>query len=293
MALRGISSKNISTCIASDKFKDQITKCVICHAFPMAIKVFQEMEPVVFLSTSPTFMLVHNSLVPELDSENLVHFQDENDVKTSDFLCGGDHSTHFVKWYDFSRTASSVLRMYMLEASGMRAYYDPDFTTKQQNLPPLLKTSIQMAHADQDRITRELRARRLAAEFDRLFPHCLIEYQLNNMTVGKAKKLFERMYVIYFDERIIYKIEATMDVKYFDLSLKLPNYMDIRANVHVIVEKSNYDEPKIPLYGSKFSRFTLVKQLVKEWNQSQSSNDTCGLPDMLNEKLRFTNKNSI
>ena len=244
-------------------------------------------------------MLVQNGLVPELRRKNLVHLQAQKTVQTQSFL-HGNNNFWFANWFHFSRTATSVLRLFMLEASGLRTYYDPHFSTKDLNLanstqsawslPSLLPArSIQMA--------REVRcaercARRLAAEFDRLFPHCAIEYQMHNLNFGRQVTLSGQMYVIYFppDQCVsspyqsflptpgtIYQINATMDVR-----KPFPGMEIYHANVHVAVTEYSFNEPVItPFNESEFRRFKLVKELVKEWESSQNRNVVGDLPPML------------
>ena len=227
-----------------------------------------------FLSTSPTFMLVQNGLVRELQVHSTVHLVSQSTVET-DSLCRSNvqYPYHFRSLYDFSRTAASVLRLYMLEASGMRALYNPMFSALQQNLASAVRTDfpsgVQMAHG------HFLRALRFAAEFDRLFPHCLIEYRLKGMAVGNTKTISGHMYVIYFDEKIIYQIDTTMNVTLQnpipdEFGMMIPG-MFIRASVHVVVSKYNFQEPIINFRNHhKFKRFTLVKELANEWSPSQN-----------------------
>ena len=220
-------------------------------------------------------MLVQNGLVRELNNNNLVQLVCQTTVQSNPFMCGGNDQFpyHFRKWYDFSRTAASVLRLYMLEASGMRALYDPAFSTKNRNMASCIiqrnGVRIKMAHGYFHR------AARFAAEFDRLFPHSLIEDQLQGMDVGQTETISEHMYVIYFDEKIIYQIDATMDV-----TLRNRRRRDIgrniRASVHVVVSKHDFEQPTInPRNQDEFKRFTLVKDLVNEWSPSQNpANDS-------------------
>ena len=225
-------------------------------------------------------MLVENGFIPELKSKNLIHLIGQKTVQTRNFLHRNDLLPFtFRSWYDFSRTAASVLRMFMLEASGMRRYYDPDFSTRLTNLTLCIVNQpygqqFWMAHGDQ--ITAGRRARKLASEFDRLFPHSLIEYELQLGAVP-TKTLSGHMYVIYFDEGIIYQIHATMDIQ-------ILVGMEIHANVHVVVSKYDFSEPNIYQSNAhEFKRFILLKQLVQEWMPFQTSTATDGvLPSMQN-----------
>ncbi len=233
-----------------------------------------------FLSTSPTFMLIQNGLVLELRNKDLVQLVCQSTIQTDPFLCG-NKTYHFGNWYDFSRTAGCVLRLYMLEASGMRGLFNPQFTTREKNMESVKRDSfppgckIGMAHGHFHR------AARFAAEFDRLFPHYSIEYQLKGMTVAKAKTISGHMYVICFDERIIYQIDATMNVKFIE-SLK-----DIHASVHVAVSMHRFQEPKIDSQNKdEFKRFTLVKELVNEWSPSQNPIAPIDLPRIGNLSLQ-------
>jgi hypothetical protein len=223
-------------------------------------------------------MLVQNGLVSELNKNKLVQLQAQKTVQTQSFLYGNDE-LKFANLYNFSRTATSVLRMFMLEASGMRVYYDPNFSTKQKNRENFVLTiwpesrSIQMAREERS-------SRRLSAEFDRLFPHCVIEYQLRDIDLGRPVKLSGQMYVIYFPSPTsggrIYYINATMDVKKAG--------MEIHASVHVAVTEYSFSEPVITSSNgneSEFRRLKLVKELIEEWEPSQDPNVVGDLPPML------------
>jgi hypothetical protein len=204
----------------------------------------------------------------------------------------------FGKWYDFSRTAGSVLRLCMLEASGMKTYYDPDFSTKLQNLgysqevhvsptvppslvpvpPSLVPACIDMAHGN-PRL-----ARRLAAEFDRLFPHCIIECDLQNIIPDMCVPISGHMYVIYFDEWIFYHIDAKMDVTLRGWTLD--KKMIIHADVRVAVEKHSFYEPEdevlFSINENGFTKFTSVKETVDLiYKRIPSQNSNVAMPKLL------------
>ena len=232
-----------------------------------------------FLSTGPTFMLVSNGLIPELRSAGLTTFERQRIIETNPYLRGSNPSFphHFsTKWYDFSRTAASVLRMHMLEASGMTKYCDPVFGSKLQNLQsrmisdqPFLRSSnidmVDMTHGFCHR------AERIVAEFDRLFPHRLIENQLKNMRVGETRTLSGHMYVIYFDNPTIYQIDATMGVTlqhFYPLFPPPcpPEGMEIHANVHMLVARYGFLHPTIDCSNeNRFKRYILLNELINEW----------------------------
>ena len=247
------------------------------------------MEPIIFLSTSPTFMLVSNGLIPELKSEGRIRpLECRMTIETESKLRGSsdEFPYRFVRWYDFSRTATSVVRVFMLEASGMRVHCDPNFSTKQKNLDAsknneYLRTPTQrhleMAHGSSDR------AERIAAEFDRLFPHRVIEYKLNKMAVGETKTLSGHMYVIYFDESTLYEINANVDVEF---ESKTTEWKKIPAYVHVSVSRYHFDYPMINSSNYRqFERCSLLKKLIDEWLPSQGSDPSDELPDIQNLSL--------
>lgn len=233
-------------------------------------KYSKKMDPVVFLSTSPTFMLVKNGLIPELSGHGLIQYEGQKTVEINR-LCGSDVQSPYTfgSLFDFSRTAGSVLRMFMLEASGMNKYFNAMFRSKAQNFDNCVRTPPEpqfcMAYGDDKLADR--RAKLLASEFDRLFPHFSIEYALDLISAGGTKTVSGHMYVIYFDEKIIFQIDATMDVNI----LNLPSSgKEIHANVHVGVLKYVFTPPIItPENPPEYSRYALVKQLVDEWKPSQ------------------------
>ena len=234
-------------------------------------------------------MLVQNGLLRELYGHGLIKFEGQQTAGINP-LCRNDVQSPctFRTLYDFSRTAGSVLRMFMLEASGMKVFYDPEFGSRPQNfhtdcvlspMVPLFAPHSSMAHGDY--ITACRRARRLASEFDRLFPHCVIEYELYLIPAGGTKTVSGHMYVIYFDEGIIYQIDATMDVHILNLS---PGHKEIHANVHVQVSKYVFMSPIITAENQhEYSRFVLVKQLVNEWMPSQTPTPNDGVTALMQD----------
>ena len=233
-------------------------------------------------------MLVQNGLVRELNRHNRIKLQGQKTVEISSLRRKDRQSPYtFGSLYDFSRTAGSVLRLFMLEASGMKKYYDPPFGSKAQNFgnckrPPPFRPQFCMAHGDY--ITAGRRAGLLASEFDRLFPHCSIEYELRLIPAGGRKTMSGHMYVFYFDEGIFYQIDATLDVHILNLS---PGQKEIHANVHVQVSKYVFTSPIItPRNQHEYSRFALVKQLVVEWMPSQIPAPNSGVTALM-QNLRL------
>ncbi|CAB4005354.1 Hypothetical predicted protein [Paramuricea clavata] len=203
---------------------------------------------------------------------------------------------NFRNLYDFSRKAGSLLRLCMLEASGMKAYHNPKFSTKLPNMgyiqphvspsvpgylppcvvPQYLPPSVQpkridMAHGD------ARRAKRLAAEFDRLFPHFLIECDLEdcmpqlklpNLGIIQAT-IPGHMYVIYFDEGIIYRIDASIDV--MSCVWTVDNTIMIDAGVCVSVQKYSFCGPEVSffIYENGFTKFKSVTKPVIPYLKSE------------------------
>ena len=231
-------------------------------------------------------MLVSKGLIPELRSKNLIGaLECQKTVETESKIKGGrdEFPYRFAKWYDFSRTVSSVVRMFMLEASGMRGHYDPDFSTKRKNLEamkqdvysrPPSQFHLQMAHGSSDR------TKRIAADFDRLFPHTVIECQLNKMAVGEKKTLSGLMYVIYFHEETLYQINANVNVEFEG---KTTAGRKTPADAHVSVSKYHFKYPEINSSNQhEFKRCSLLNTLIDEWHPSQGSVPSDELPDIEN-----------
>ena len=230
-------------------------------------------EPVIFVSTGPTFMLVQNGLFRELGPAR----RDTKKVKINE-----NAARNFPRWYDFSRTASSVLRLCMLEASGMINFYNPEFTNREEiraemDISPE-NADINMADHG-DAAQPDFRAQLITSNFDRLFPHFVIEQKLDNMAVNEQRTLSGMMYVIYFNERTIYQTNVTMNVV---LSARNENGLEVQANTTVKVKKYSYNEPEIDDRNRKnFTRFLLVKQLINEWNREDQADD----PNQLAERV--------
>ena len=235
-------------------------------------------EPVIFVSTGPTFMLVQNGLFRELGPAPRV----TKKVKRNE-----NAASNFPRWYDFSRTASSVLRLCMPEASGMIDLHNPEFTNREEirgemvtNISPE-NANINMANHGDAAQTGSVRAQLISSNFDRLFPHFVIEQKLNNMTVGGQEILSGKMYVIYFNERTIYRTNVSMNVV---LSSRNENGLEVQANTSVKVKKYSYNEPEIDDRNrKKFTRFLLVKQLINEWNREGQADDPNQLAEGVGE----------
>ena len=234
-------------------------------------------EPVIFVSTGPTFMLVIKGLVRELGPAWRV----TKEVKRNE-----NAARNFPRWYDFSRTASSALRLFMLEASGMIDLHNPWFTTR-EHIRREMATNISSENANINMANhgnaaqRRFRAQLISSDFDRLFPHFVIEQKLNNMAVDGQETLSGMMYVIYFNERIIYQTNVTMGVV---LSARNQNGLEVKTNTTVTVTKYSYNEPEINDGNRKdFTRFLLVKQLINEWNREGQADDPNQLAESLGE----------
>ena len=240
-------------------------------------------EPVIFVSTGPTFMLVQNGLFRELRPDLRVTKKVTKKVKRNE-----NAARNFPHWYDFSRTASSVLRLCMLEASGMINFYNPEFTNREEirgemvsNIDPE-DANINMADHG-NAAQRGFRAQLISSNFDHLFPRSVIEQKLDNMTVNEQRTLSGMMYVIYFNERTIYRTNVSMDVV---LSATNENALEVQANTTVKVKKYSYNEPEINDGNREdFTRFLLVKQLINEWNREGQADD----PNQLVEEVEELN----
>ena len=159
----------------------------------------------------------------------------------------------------------------MLNAGGMRDQYDPDFGSKKANVENmdtatvLPNVIINMAH------NNAFYAKLVSSDFDRLFPHSVIEHKLNDMDVGQMRTLSGMMYVIYFDEQIMYQTNVTMNVHLIE---RVKNDgMRIRADINVVVTKFSYDEIENDAENEDFTNFFLVQQLINDWNAGEQHVD--------------------
>lgn len=222
-------------------------------------------------------MLVQNGLVRELRVAGLVsnNTTESRTVMTGMHHLQNENAAHqFGCWYDFSRTASSVLRLFMLEASGMIHLHNPEFTSREVNRQGMNKRpeepNFNMAHGDAAQAG--LRAQLISSDFDRLFPHFVIQQKLNGIEVNQLRTISGMMYVMYFNERTIYQTNVTMDVR---LIAENENGLEVEANITVTVTKFSYNEFEINDENREnFERFSLVQQLIKEWDpEGQIDND--------------------
>ena len=238
-------------------------------------------EPGIFVSTGPTFMLVQNGLVRELGEAQHVN---ENLTVTKTVTMHENAARNYDCWRNFSRTASSALRLFMLEASGMIDLHNPWFTTR-EHIRREMATDVHPENANinmadhGDAAQRGFRAQLISSNFDHLFPRSVIEQKLDNMAVNEQRTLSGMMYVIYFNERTIYQTNVTMNVV---LSARNENGLEVQANTTVTVTKYSYNEPEIDDGNREnFTRFLLVKQLIDEWNREGQADD----PNQLAEEV--------
>lgn len=240
------------------------------------------MEPIVFVKTNSIYMIAED-MVRELQNLNRLQVVAYKDVGTlpADYMHGNHEKNHFVwkSWYDFARTAQSVLRLFMLEASEMKTLFDPNFSQpgmnrnresmKILNKPDNINESIEMAQGC------EKRAKRYASDFDRLYPHYVTENKLVGIGVGDTKSLPGLMYVVDFPNRLVYQIVANMDVKYvMDVIMendKKPSML-IHASLHVAAFKCTIGIlENIP--DEQLCRYNLMLELIKEYDPNQRVND--------------------
>ena len=164
----------------------------------------------------------------------------------------------------------------MLEASGMIHLHNPSFTTR-DDIHEAMATNIHPENADinmanhGDEAQANFRAQLISSDFDRLFPHFVIEQKLSNMAVNEHRTLSGMMYVIYFNERTIYQTNATMDVKLWPGN---ENGLLLSCNTIAIVTKYSYNEFEVDDGNREnFTRFLLVRQLIAEWNGEGQADD--------------------
>lgn len=226
-------------------------------------------------------MLVQNGLVREIREAQHVN---EALTVTKTVTIRENAARKYRSWYDFCRTASSTLRLFMLKASGMTHLHNPSFTTR-DDIQEVMATNIhpENAHINManhgDAAQENFRAQLISSDFDRLFPHFVIQQKLCNMAVNEHRTLSGMMYVIYFNERTIYQTNVTMDVRLWPGN---ENGQLLSCNTTATVTKYSYNEFEVDAGNwENFRRFSLVQQLVNEWNHEGQADD----PNQLVEEV--------
>lgn len=172
------------------------------------------MPKIAFVMTDPSVVVVTQA-IGELRA------QDEYDIVgytevTSDAMCGNDENPSLWRsWNDFARTAGSVMRMYMLKATDMLQLHNPTFGEpgKSRNLAAMQYV---IKHGNPpkpiDMAADETEAKVLSAEFDRQYPHFILQNKFDGMAVGTNRSHRALMYVVDIPNNVIYHIISTLTV---------------------------------------------------------------------------------
>lgn len=169
------------------------------------------MPQIAFVKTDPLIIVVEKMMKELRDYSNfdVVGF---TEVESNGFQRPMNNA--FRSWYDFTRTAAVVLRLCMLKATDMLHLHNPVFNYRNEHKAALIyyirlglpEKPINMA-ADKNE------AQLLSAEFDRQFPHYVLENKFDGMNPGDTRLHSSVMYVIDIESSAIYHIASTLDVK--------------------------------------------------------------------------------
>ena len=226
------------------------------------------MAPVIFVKTDPIFMVVEG-MVRELRTANLLNVIGYKTVssKPGTYIHGNSDADNYTfrNWYNFARTSQSVLRLFMLEATGTRQFFDPKFGNPNGKLRTEGDIVINMAFQPFRMAPDESGTRRHVSEFDRLYPHYDVEYKLRDIALHQTISLPSLMYVVDFSDRKLYHIITTMDVTYDDF---LDGRMVIKAKPFVAAYK--YQMGDVPAADDEnFKMYNLVQDCVEQYNALQ------------------------
>ena len=226
---------------------------------------------VAFVSTDPTFLIVHRALT-ELGANQNYKIIGSSTV-SSNSLQGNDMNNvyRWKRWHDFARTAAAVLRMYMLKATGMLDYHDPELKKlgKERNLAAIVPNPpygepINMAANKEE-------AERLSAEFDRLFPHFIIQGQFKNMQPRTTRSFSyfpsNLMYVTDFPNSQLYHIVAKLTVT---LVADGPAGLIIHAVPFVNAIKYQLN---LPTNQEMYPHYTILKEVFDQYNALLSNGE--------------------
>ena len=218
------------------------------------------------MKTDPTFMIAEGMVREIRRTEGGLHVVGQTAISSRDFIHGNDRDDNgvFANWYNFARTAAVTLRLYMLEATDIPpALFDPKFKkpgkTRNRAAMTSRRWGVPINMADDDKFE----ARRLSAEFDRLYPHYTIQNRLNNMQPHETRSIPNLMYVVDFPNRLLYHIAVNMDVT---LQAIQGGEMIIRAMPHVAVFKLRLPVPPEGAQQQNFPRYFLLRELIDEHN---------------------------
>ena len=249
----------------------------------------------VFINTDPAFMVI-NDMVRECSQQGRLVVVAMNRAFSNRIHgnCRDDMPdwgvSHFPRWHDFARTAGAVMRDYMLHATGMVTLFDPTYRNpgKTRNREGMTVNGVAINMA-----ATKFEARCLASEFDRLFPHFVIERNLLDIEPGAIRQLHTLMYVLDENQPVLYHIVANMTVTFRGRDV-LGKLVDARPFVCAI--RCSFQTPgrreESPAY---FRLFDLIRRFrndvveaeaIVNLNRMEVGNDDDEIERMVDEYFR-------
>lgn len=221
-----------------------------------------------FVRTDPSFIVVSRA-VGELERQNNCRIVGYTEA-TSNGIRGNDDDDvyKFKHWNGFTRTAGSVMRLYMLNATDMLRFHNPNFRIAKQRNINAMEYSKHIGPADGNPIDMAAdanEARDLSAQFDRQYPHFILENHFRGMDVGTTRSHRGRMYVVDLQNRTLYEVTSTLRVK---LNQQYP-FMIIEAIPFVTVYKVHLQNlpPNFQDLDPESYKYTrLLQELITEFN---------------------------
>ncbi|KAI8519675.1 hypothetical protein Bbelb_029320 [Branchiostoma belcheri] len=174
-------------------------------------------EPVCFVATDPSYCVALDA-IDELRRGGRLEREDDMPVKVGnsglrhsrDVEEGGSKKKEITikynRLYDFSRTLGAVLRAFMLKATRLIKYYNPeiDSETAKLNLKPGTESGFYVEVNGETKTNtpqfmtstpkkadagKRSQAQLISGNFDRLYPHILIEKKLKDAAAGLDKEV--------------------------------------------------------------------------------------------------------
>lgn len=244
----------------------------------------QETQDTTFVGTDPSFNIVLESL-REVRNQNrleVTHMQTESIEDIESNNSSENQKLIFGRLFDFARTASVVARMCMLKATNVNPRLWPKIgeNTKYRNQRKMeegliLDGGFTLAHNRND-------ARRYWSQYDQLYPHFLIEQEIESVEMNTQVALPRMMVIVRGNFTQVIEITTTFNASRESESL-YHSYVHIACIVRSVVQGGTdiEDRPFTKLLKSMLKHKQIKNSYVEDVRKIKTEKDLESLPDAL------------
>ncbi|KAI8519602.1 hypothetical protein Bbelb_028590 [Branchiostoma belcheri] len=194
-----------------------------------------------------------------------------------------EYTNKYSRYYDFSRTLGAVLRAFMLTATGLIKYYHPDIGDSEEDNLTRGENGFYVNGKTKEPEFRS-QAQLISGNFDRLYPHILIEKKLKDAGLDKEVSFPGRMLIVDMenakDSRVITEIHTiNTTVRFTESEGTLGKVINCP---HPCVEYTSErvgegkDGEKLNLLKDMISRYP---RIVREWEAKKEADSGAAQPE--------------